>query len=142
MPELKDVPLFATCGVKALLVCDHHFLVLSKPAWVEETACTWNDLPGGRVNYGESCPQKALRRELEEEIGCNECSIIRPLHMATVVNGKKTHVVATIFHCVSKNKKVALSKEHSDYCWLSLNEIHKEPLPEWIKEAALLLLPS
>lgn len=48
-------------GVKALIVQDSKVLVLKRkdhPVW---------ELPGGRINQGESI-QKALRRELAEEI--------------------------------------------------------------------------
>ena len=125
---------FATCAVKALIFCEDECLVLSKPRWTEESKMTWNDLPGGRVNHGELFPEKALRREVIEELGNHEISILRPLHMATVLQNSEIHIIATIFLCKTSSKEITLSSEHSQYCWINPSN-QKLLLPSWIKES-------
>lgn len=131
---------FAVCAIKALILCDNEFLVLSKERWVHELGLTWNDLPGGRINHGELCPEKALQRELQEEIGANSISIIKPIHMATVTQNPKMHIVATIFLCKATSKKLCLSDEHSNYRWADIANTQLA-LPQWIKEAIAKLRP-
>ena len=127
--------IYATCGVKALIICENEFLVLSKPLWFQKLGIKWNDLPGGRINFGEADPRHALARELQEELGVVEVNIFKPLHMATVNILKDTHVVATIFHCTVDSKDITLSEEHTDYLWVGINDTQIE-LPTWISEAA------
>lgn len=126
--------MFATCGIKALLIFDDEVLLLSKPAWFKKTGFKWNDLPGGRVDCGEPCPIMALQRELFEEIGVTDASIFEPIHMASVVNNERAHVVATIYFCKAKTKAITLSQEHTDYCWRKLTESF-EDVPIWIRQA-------
>ncbi len=79
----KTCQIYATCGVKALIICENEFLVLSKPLWFQKLGIKWNDLPGGRINFGEADPRHALARELQEELGVVEVNIFKPLHMAS-----------------------------------------------------------
>ena len=130
---VKNTPLFATCGLKALVIHDNHVLLLSKELFLRETQLKWNDLPGGRVNYGEISPQKALARELMEEIGRKDIIIGKPIHVATVRCTDNYHVMATIFLCKAKTREIQLSSEHVDAEWLDLDGKHL--LPKWIEGA-------
>ena len=126
--------LFATCAVKALVVCDNKFLVLSKLKWAKETGIIWNDLPGGRIENGEISPTEALCRELKEEIGSNGISIKNPIHMTTVIQNSEIHIVATVFLCKTDSKDILLSEEHTDYCWIELMDT-ETTLPSWIRDS-------
>lgn len=137
---VEKAQVFATCAVKGLVLYEDQFLVLSKPRWVLEMGLTWNDLPGGRIDFGEGSPQEALLRELREEIGCDAIEVIRPIHMTTVVQTGDFHVVATVFLCRASSKEVKLSQEHAGYCWLNCFQ-PEYPLPTWI-EGALAALPK
>ncbi len=49
-------------AVKAIIMRDNRVLILK----AEDNGILWTDLPGGRMEYGES-PTEALKREVREE---------------------------------------------------------------------------
>ncbi len=84
------------------------------------------DLPGGKVDFGES-PYNTLRREVKEEVNL-EISIHEPLGMwwFTRLNDGN-QVVSTVFRCTPTTLQVKL--EHNptteniqEYCWLTMAE--------------------
>ncbi|MCH9632204.1 MAG: hypothetical protein S4CHLAM6_05340 [Chlamydiae bacterium] len=132
--EVRKTNMYSTCAVKALILNGDEFLALSKSKLLQNTGITWNDLPGGRIDFGELSPRDALRRELLEEIGSDKASIIKPIHMTTIFKNSEAHITATIFLCKTDSKKINLSDEHLDYCWLKLSD-EGTSLPLWIKES-------
>lgn len=93
------------------------------------------DLPGGRVNYGES-PIDALHREVKEEVGL-DIMIIRPLGVWWFFKEEAgEQVVCTTFLCKPRNRKLNIGSGDSggsitETWWVSKGEFLSEKFPSF-----------
>jgi|GEM_PF-3104397 8-oxo-dGTP diphosphatase len=94
------------------------------------------DLPGGRINEGESA-EDALKREVREEVGI-EVSVVSDLNdfefypsSGVVVRGKNLFCMASS-DCVVLDK--TRSKQHSSYIWASTEDAASYSMPTWMKK--------
>ncbi|MFW6231172.1 MAG: NUDIX domain-containing protein [Nanoarchaeota archaeon] len=76
------------------------------------------DFPGGHVVHGEDAFE-SLRREVEEETGL----IITDAKPMRVLTYDKGYLV--VFAAKAKGDGVKLSKEHTDYAWVTSTEAEK-----------------
>lgn len=83
------------------------------------------ELPGGGTEYLED-PEQSLEREILEECGVK----VKVLHPLTTFSfemnheGVLKHTVEIIYLCQMENlQEISLSFEHSDYKWMSFEEI-------------------
>jgi colanic acid biosynthesis protein WcaH len=75
----------------------------------------WWFTPGGRVLYGETLEQTALR-ELEEETGLSAVGLEKKGVMCHL--WPKSHFVTTFFRIDVADDNVRLNSEHSAYRWV------------------------
>jgi len=108
-------------GIKAAIVKDDEVLILTKKEpWFSEY-----DLPGGRVQNGESF-EDCLSRELQEELpGITDVVIHEQI--ITVNTGwtlREGQGLLWVIYLVTANlpEPIALSEEHSSFEWKPLNE--------------------
>lgn len=125
-------------GVKALLFREKGEMLLLRlnPKKFDLTAdgdqVIW-DLPGGRINRGET-PLDALRREVFEETGITEISEISPvtIDLTTIrvptENGDCGVIYATYSCRLAQEETLSLSFEHLGYTWV-VPEIAASLLP-------------
>jgi 8-oxo-dGTP diphosphatase len=90
--------------------------------------------PGGKIDLNED-PIQAAKRELEEEVGVIvEDNNISPLIKLYV----KAPTLDFIYHMYALNcplkPNIYLSKEHQDYCWVTLDEAINLDLMIGVKE--------
>jgi 8-oxo-dGTP diphosphatase len=104
-------------AVNAYLINGNKFLLLKR----KKAPRIWVP-PGGRLNVNED-PLMGLRREIREET-CLEIEIICPAN--TWFGRWQNSWLLSIDYLVKwKSGTVLLSDEHSDYDWVSLEELEK-----------------
>jgi 8-oxo-dGTP diphosphatase len=111
-------------SVKALLKHQGRYLVLKETLHKGDV---W-DLPGGKIEYGES-PEEALTREVKEELDV-DIEIIRPVGVWYFFSqNSRSQVICHTFLCEPKGEMVIdishnPADEHfSELLWLTIDEI-------------------
>lgn len=90
----------------------------------------------GRIDQGESL-EEGLRREVEEESGITDLEVGPMLRHWHIYRGEKVaakEVIGITFICQVKNDQVVLSREHSEYAWVTPDEAIKLIKVEGIKQ--------
>jgi 8-oxo-dGTP diphosphatase len=103
-------------GVKAVVKKDDRFLVLVKPDGSF-------DLPGGRVEVGET-NESALHREIAEETGL-KVKIQDPMVEWSFLKQPDLLIKGITFACNYIEGKVKLCAEHKHYFWAGIDKIHQ-----------------
>lgn len=109
-------------GVKGLIFKYGKFLAVHKVTFQDKRL----ELPGGRVEFGESI-EETLIREVNEELGL-EFAPVKLIDTWNYMNDTKDHQVAgLIYLCkvIDEEKAIQLSDEHDYYEWVSISEVSK-----------------
>jgi len=128
-------------AAKAFIIKDNKLLLLKRRPNDPHRPGQW-DIPGGRLNLGES-PYLGLKRECQEEISC-EIDIILPLDVHYFTRDDGQQITLMIFFCRALTDKITLSEEHTEYRWVDINAAKNE-FPAWIQpvvEKFLFLKPD
>ena len=93
------------------------------------------ELPGGGLDFGEN-PTTGTQRELLEEVGL-DTEVGKPLSVDTYFMEKgeeKIHRVEITFLCmmIKNNQEVILSHEHSEYTWLSKENLKEIEMTDYM----------
>lgn len=120
-------------GVKALIQRDEKYLFLRRHKDFKPEPQKW-DILGGRIEADESLGD-ALAREITEETGLQLQSIDKLLAAQDIfVEDKDLHVVRLTYIATAEGE-VAISEEHDEYKWMSLDELLAEPnVDRYLKE--------
>ncbi len=96
------------------------YLLLKKVKDVHKDHIGGWEVPGGKIKPDEDSIKASLR-EIEEEtkINCNIIAELKQLDLEKDGIKTSTHV----FLAETKDDKVILSEEHSDFIWVSYEEI-------------------
>lgn len=108
-------------GIKSLILRDGKFLAVHKSTSSDELF----ELPGGRMEYGETIEETVVREVAEETT--LKVRPVRLLDTWNYINEKNEHQVAgVIYLCkiVGEESNIQLSEEHDDYKWLMPSETH------------------
>lgn len=121
MADLK-LTLVVAC---ALVDADKRLLIAQRPEG-KTLAGLW-EFPGGKVEAGET-PEKALIRELEEELGIDTWeSCLAPLTFASH-SYEDFHLVMPLFAC-RKWQGIPQSREGQSLKWVRARDLSSYPMP-------------
>ncbi len=115
----KKVQNNAKLCIGGAVVWKDKFLILFKPKK------KWWEFPGGKLEEGET-PSQAAQREVFEETGLK--LQVDKLEGLFSFNNNKTSMIYLKFLMIvlqEEEPKVVLSKEHSDYKWVSASTLLK-----------------
>jgi len=101
-------------GVKGIVRKDDRILVLVKPNGTL-------DLPGGRVENGETI-KSALQREINEETGL-KVEIHDPVEEWSFYKTPNHFIKGLTLECAYLEGKVKLCSEHKRYFWTAIDSI-------------------
>lgn len=111
-------------GLKLILLNQNDQILILK---MHKNSQTFWELPGGRIQIGET-PQQGLLRELQEETGITD---IRDLcHLDTYVSsyrvptnfGASAGLLFSLYSGFTFTDNVTLSADHIDYAWVTATD--------------------
>ena len=80
-------------------------------------------LPGGRVDKGENA-ETALKRELKEELGLEQCTKLATIDYHIWYTPKRKLAMCSIINLVKiADVEIKLSDEHSSFKWVAVDEL-------------------
>lgn len=124
-------------GVKALIFNEKNKMLLLERHHPSKKMY-W-DIPGGRVQRGESLIE-TLMREVKEETGFERISSIRPFTMLFTdirisIHESDVGLIFSIFHCrILEAPNPILSEEHVSFEWLDPKEAAQKLSPQYPAE--------
>lgn len=121
-------------GVKILLKNkDGQYLVVCRNAEMYPKVGRQWEIPGGRINAGTALLEN-LRREVMEETGLG-IKYEPKLITAQDILKSDIHIVRLTYLGFAEEGEVKLSPEHTEYQWLSVEEISNlTPIDSYLKE--------
>jgi len=78
-------------------------------------------LPGGRLE-DDKTPREGLLREIKEETGIDSCDVEKIIHIG-ISESKNTY--RATFVCHTKENLITLSNEHTEYAWVTPNQLDR-----------------
>lgn len=124
-------------ATRAVIIKDNKVLIIREAQTYEGGVNPGKyDLPGGKVEKGETI-EESLIRETKEESGL-DIKVGKPFFATEwnpVVNGERLQIKGIFFICEAITSEVILSKDHDDYKWIDLKEYFKYSLTDTVEEA-------
>ncbi len=108
-------------AVKAFIVDDNNKALLIKRRNNDAHDANKWEIPGGRLNSGES-PFSGLQREVFEEVGLT-IDIGSPLEIRHFTRDDGQAITMIIFLCKLIRGEVVISEEHNDFVWKKIPEV-------------------
>jgi len=108
-------------GTRGIAIHDDKILLLK---WRKQTGELYWDLPGGRLDVGES-PEEALRREISEELPGNTVASIDGLVDVALdhhLDGDSP-IIMINYRITLSSPSITISPEHTEFAWLTASEL-------------------
>src|SRR3989338_4368941 len=124
-------------GVKILLKNkEGKYLIVRRSAQMyPEVGPKW-DIVGGRINPGSSLLENLIR-EVKEETSLDVAGIPRLVSAQDILRIEGKHIVRLTYEGEASGE-VILSEEHSEYKWLTLEEVRNvEPMDIYFNEVLM-----
>lgn len=117
--------------VKGIITHKNRVLIVKRSNRAKLGPGNW-EFVGGNIEFGEDL-EEALNREAMEEIGM-PIEIDKVLYATTSKISLRGQAVIIVYKCFGENEKVVLSEEHSDYKWVSKEDLGKFLYGEMLRD--------
>lgn len=127
----KVLPRIQQVSIKGLLCRKNRILLLKIP-----DSTKW-ELPGGRMDFGESV-NEAFQREMNEELGFEKVKMGKLINMWSFTSersGINHHFIIFDFEIFTDENEIKLSDEHTEYRWIGKDEFEDLEMREGHKES-------
>lgn len=104
-------------STKALIMSEDKFLAMYKMI----NGNKWWDLPGGRMEFGETA-EETLTREVREELGV-EIKPIKLIDTWNYMQEENYQITGVIYHSMIISGDINISEEHDGYEWIKIKDI-------------------
>ncbi len=104
-------------AAKSFIVKDNKVLIVKRSDYSIQKPNTW-EFPGGRLEIGED-PMLGVQRETKEETGL-DIEVLHPINIRHFKRADNQTVTLIVFLCKPLHTNVKLSKEHTAYEWVAL----------------------
>lgn len=106
-------------SIKTLIIRNNKFLAVYN---FENGRKLW-DLPGGKMEFGETA-EETLKREIFEELGI-EINPIKVIDTWNYMHDHNCQITGIIYFSEMKTDKIRISEEHNGFDWIGFEEINK-----------------
>ncbi len=106
-------------SIKTLIIKDSKFLAVYN---LLDGNRIW-DLPGGRMEFGETA-EEALKREILEELSI-EIEPIKVIDTWNYMHTENLQITGIIYFSEMKTNGISISNEHDGYEWISIEKTDK-----------------
>lgn len=104
-------------SIKGIFRRGDKFLVLKE-------ANEWWEIPGGKVEMGESLDE-CFAREIEEELGWKNIKFSKVVHAWNLNSQNGTQYIILCVLAEASDVEIHLSAEHEEFKWLPIEEVEK-----------------
>ncbi|PIR93514.1 hypothetical protein COT99_00415 [Candidatus Falkowbacteria bacterium CG10_big_fil_rev_8_21_14_0_10_43_10] len=129
-------------GVRIIIRNKNKILVLKRADSDKSDSNLW-DIPGGKIEQGESIDD-AIKREVLEEIGVAMPPVIlKDLHGLIFEDFDDVNkLVIAVFFCDIPSINIHLNPEHSEYEWIDVKELTERKLGRILRSLQPFLSPQ
>ena len=110
-------------AAKAFIMNDGKLLLIKRADDDIQKPGIW-EIPGGRLEPGEE-PISGLKREIKEEVGI-DIDVLHPFSVRHFTRADGQMITLLIFLSKALNDNVKISKEHSNFEWVPMDNVKEK----------------